>query len=74
MNGEVTWTTTAGDHVEVYRQPLTCYREGCTVQHRAFRYRIQAANGEIVEQGSESYTRRSAAIEAALRHHPRVES
>jgi hypothetical protein len=34
----------------------------------------RARNGRILEQSSEGYVRRAAASNAALRHHPRVES
>jgi len=67
------WTTTGGDTVEVYESPTTCLRDDCDVAHREFRYRVTAANGEIVEQWSEGYTRKGAATQAAERHHPRVE-
>jgi uncharacterized protein YegP (UPF0339 family) len=60
----IKWRTTGGDAVEVY----------AATAHREYRYRVRAANGEIVEQGSEGYTRKAAAVEAAGRHHPQVES
>lgn len=68
------WTTNGGDRVEVYATESRCLRTDCTTAHREYRYRVIAANGEIVEQGSEGYTRKAAAIEAAERHHPRVEA
>lgn len=64
----ITWTTTHGDTVEVY---LSDQPEGHTDD--AWRYRVRAANNKVVEQGSESYTRRRTAVTAAERHHPRVE-
>jgi uncharacterized protein YegP (UPF0339 family) len=54
----ITWTTTHGDEVEVYESG------------DGHRYRVRAANGEIVEQSSEAYTRWEAARDAAQRHHP----
>jgi hypothetical protein len=68
------WRTTGGDAVEVYEAPAPCLRPECNTAHREYRYRVRAANGEIVEQGSEGYTRKAAAVEAAGRHHPQVES
>lgn len=70
----ITWPTAGGDKVEVYATATTCLRTECTIAHREYRYRVRAANGEIVETGSEGYTRKAAAIEAAERHHPRVEA
>jgi hypothetical protein len=70
----VKWPTSGGDTVEVYETAITCLRDDCAVYHREYRYRVTAANGEIVEQGSEGYTRKAAAVAAAERHHPRVES
>jgi hypothetical protein len=64
-----TWTTNHGDSVEVYSTVV----ESNVGAHLEWRYRVRAANGEIVESG-ESYTRRSAVYEAAERHHPRVET
>lgn len=58
MTGLQTWTTRHGDTVEVFRAG------------DGFRYRVQARNGEIVEQGSEGYARVEDAAEAASRHHP----
>ena len=66
------WLTNHNDTVEVYASDLDCLREGCVVQHREFRYRVVAANGEIVESG-EGYIRKADAVTAAVRHHPRVE-
>jgi len=63
----VTWTTTHGDTVEVY---VSGQPEGHT--RDAYRFRVRAANGEIVATGSEGYTRKAIAVEAALRHHPRL--
>jgi uncharacterized protein YegP (UPF0339 family) len=54
----ITWTTTHGDEVEVYEAA------------DGHRYRVRAANGEIVEQSSEPYTRWDAARDAAQRHYP----
>jgi hypothetical protein len=70
-----TWTTTHGDTVEVYGR---WWNEldivaGTSKRVERFRYRVQARNGEIVEQGSEAYTTAAAAIEAAQRHHPRLD-
>lgn len=56
------WTTVLGDTVEVYETGFGALRE--------FRFRVQAANGEIVATGSEGYTRKSAAAEAARRYFP----
>jgi hypothetical protein len=70
----IKWRTTGGDAVEVYATPARCLRTECTTAHREYRYRVRAANGEIVEQGSEGYTRKAAAVEAAGRHHPQVDS
>lgn len=67
------WRTNHGDTVEVYATAAACLRPECTTAHREYRYRIRAANGEIVEHG-EAYSRKADAIEAAGRHHPRVES
>ena len=69
----IKWPTNGGDVVEVYATPTRCLRTECTTAHREYRYRVRAANGEIVEQGSEGYTRKAAAVTAAERHHPRVE-
>lgn len=66
------WTTNHGDTVTVYEVAKPCLREHCAVYHREYRYRVQAANGEIVATGSEGYTRKSAAVTAAERHHPRI--
>ena len=55
-----TWRTNHGDEVEVY--PAS----------DGWRYRVTATNGEIVATGSEAYTRRAGAVEAAERHHPPV--
>lgn len=69
----ITWQTTYGDTVEVYpshlETPLTDQDRGIY----RWRYRVRAANNKVVETGSEGYTRKTAAIRAALRHHPRVE-
>jgi hypothetical protein len=59
------WTTTPGDRVTVF-QRLGLFGS-------KWRYHITAANGELVEWG-ESYSRRIAAVRAAARQHPRVES
>lgn len=55
------WPTVHGDTVEVYSTGTE------------FRWRVQAANGEIVGQG-EGHTRLSSAVDAAERHHPPVDS
>ena len=55
-----TWPTTHGDTVEVYEAD------------DGVRYRVQARNGEVVEQSSEAYTTFAAATDAAERHHPLV--
>lgn len=68
---DVEWVTTHGDSVEVYGTEIG----NGTLQHPlewGFRYRVRARNGRIVEVGSEGYTRRHAAVKAALRHHPRL--
>lgn len=76
MNGRhMVWSTTHGDTVEVYGIWWTRMNvlTGGSERVGEFRYRVRSANGEIVEQGSEGYTGREAAIEAAERHHPAVE-
>lgn len=60
MSGAEQWATNHGDTVEVYEAP------------DGWRYHVWAGNGEIIEQGSEAYTRRGTAITAAERNHPRV--
>lgn len=60
MNLDI-WDTDHGDVVEVYRAD------------DGWRWRVRAAgNHEIVGSG-EAHPARSAARQAALRHHPRVE-
>jgi hypothetical protein len=66
----ITWQTTHGDTVEVYESVDLI---GPASFDMFWRYRVRAANRKVVEQGSEGYTRRRAAIKAAERHHPRVE-
>lgn len=56
------WKTTHGDTVEVYE-----------AGNGEYRWRIQAGNGEVVEQG-ESHPVPWNAIAAAERHHPPVAS
>ena len=65
------WLTNHGDTVEIYTGPASCLRENCVVAHLEYRYRVVAANGEIVESG-EGYVRRVDAVAAAERHHPRL--
>jgi hypothetical protein len=69
MSGEsvTSWLTNNGDVVEVYWS-----REPGAVTEPRWRYRVRAGNQKIVEQGSEGYTRRHAAVKAARRHHPVV--
>jgi len=67
-SGTMRWRTTHGDKVTVYE--ASCPH--CSTDHLEYRFRVQAANGEIVATGSEGYTRKAAAITAAERHHPRV--
>ena len=77
MNELMQWTTTHGDTVEVYKSEATDPRGDHLVDADAppqFRYRVRARNQQIVEQGSEGYTRRHRAVKAAERHHPRVTS
>ena len=70
----ITWTTSHGDTVEVYQSDDPCRSSGClATDHASWRYRVRARNQKIVEQGSEGYTRKTAAIQAAKRHHPRQE-
>lgn len=59
------WPTSHGDTVEV----VSSFRGYEATQ---FRWRVRAANGEIVAQGSESYVRKASAVESAERHHPRL--
>lgn len=66
------WAATGGDTVEVYVIPRDCLRYDCDVRHREYRWRVKAANSEVVGSG-EGHTRKQAAVEAALRHHPQVE-
>ena len=73
IGDSIKWQTNHGDTVTVYEAAKSCLRDNCAVLHREYRYRVQAANGEIVATGSEGYTRKTAAIEAAERHHPKVE-
>jgi hypothetical protein len=54
------WETTGGDVVEVWES------EGLWYWH------VEAPNHEVVEQG-EAYVHRGDAVDAALRHHPRVD-
>lgn len=61
-----TWRTTHGDRVEVYLSRSILPRR------RGYRYRVTALNGEVVEQGSESYTRKETCVWAAHRHHPEL--
>lgn len=70
----LTWTTTHGDVVEVYERWWNELDAVASTSKRvsAFRYRVTARNGEIVEQGSEAYTRAADAADAAERHHPIV--
>lgn len=69
MSGhEVTWTTSHGDEVEVWRAGRV--RADDT---DVWRWRVRAANGEIVGSG-EGHPRVEDAIAAAERHHPRAES
>lgn len=58
--GDESWETTREDVVEVYRAD------------DGWRWRVIAPNREITEQG-ESYRRRIDAVDAAERHHPRVD-
>lgn len=73
---DVQWFTTHGDRVSVYESHHWVRMEMHSMGHEerviTWRYRIQARNGQIVEAGSEGYTRKSAAIKAARRHHPEV--
>ena len=71
MSPDVEWRTTHGDRVEVYATEVL--HDTSPEWLTTWRYRVRAANNRIVETGSEGYTRRAAAITAALRHHPRVE-
>lgn len=79
----ITWQTKHGDTVEVYYSPTfedvavedaAGFIDMVEIQKPGWRFRIRAANNKIVEQGSEGYTRKTAAIRAAERHHPRVEA
>lgn len=70
---QVTWRTTWSDTVEVYPSPGSWSDDGTECEW-CWRYRVRAANNKVVEQGSESYTRRRAAEKAAERHHPRIEA
>ncbi len=69
-----TWLTTNGDTVEVYPSVLETSLADADRKKWRWRYRVKAANNRVVETGSESYIRKDAAVKAALRHHPRVES
>jgi len=55
------WETTGGDVVEVWHEDGT-----------GWFWHVVAPNREIVQQG-EGYVRRIDAVDAALRHHPRVD-
>ena len=55
------WKLANGDTVEVFRSGTQ------------YRWHVQAANGEIVEQG-EGHPSLHGAVEAAERHHPAVAS
>jgi hypothetical protein len=55
------WETTGGDVVELWQ-----------AEDGQWRWHVQAPNHEVVEQG-EGYVRRIDAVDAALRHHPRID-
>lgn len=57
----MSWSTSHGDLVTVWE-----------ASPGDWRWHVQAANHEVVEQG-EGHPRRITAVKAALRHHPRVE-
>jgi hypothetical protein len=67
----VTWLTTHGDKVTVYGH-LVSESTNWGGQVWDWRWHVQARNNRIVEQG-EGHPRKSNAVRAALRHHPRVE-
>ena len=76
MNELMQWTTRLGDTVEVYESGWERKVTGQAFvdEPLQWRYRVRARNQQIVEQGSEGYTRRHRAVKAAERHHPRVEA
>jgi len=55
------WETTGGDIVELWQD-----------EHGQWFWHVQAPNNEVVEVG-EGYVRRIDAVDAALRHHPRID-
>lgn len=57
----ITWPTTHGDVVTVWQG-----------YHGKWWWHVTAANHEVGDHG-EGHTRKAAAVEAALRHHPRVD-
>lgn len=57
----ITWATTHGDTVTVWQ-----------ARPRDWRWHVTAANGEVGDHG-EGHTRKESAVEAAERHHPRVD-
>ena len=72
MNEPITWTTTHGDTVEVWRS-LQIHADGLDVRNvEVWYWHVIARNGRIVGQG-EGHSRKHAAVKAAERHHPRLE-
>jgi hypothetical protein len=59
------WTTTHGDVVTIYSRGIGPLRR--------WRWRVRAANGEIVGSG-EAHPQIESAVEAARRHHPPLPS